>query len=622
VKNFPLVLIFNFLIFSSGFGKIVYVDIDATGAKNGKSWQNAFVDLRQGLSASSSGDQIWVAEGTYVPGTKSSDSYALRSGVEIYGGFKGTETKRTERNWLTNKTTLSGDIGVKGDKLDNISQILQADGISGPVILDGFIISDGYSTGFTAGGMVIENCSPSIKNCVFENNQANGGFSSGGAVTITGFDGPGSPEFINCIFRLNSSSVIGGAVHSNNDDNRPFFKGCLFEKNTAVRGAAIHNGGGIVTSINCTFVGNSAEKGAASYTASGNVTSYINCIVWDNTSTVSTSDIANIGSKAISMATYSIVEGGFTGTGNLAGNPQFVSASDFNIKSTSPAKNSADPNSATYKLPALDLNGTNRVTFKKLDRGAYEYRCTAADATKETINVTTCSEYTAPSGKLITEPGTHTDVIPNYNGCDSVITINVTINATSASIKVTECLSYTLNNQTYTKSGVYVQTLTNSKGCDSLLTLDLTINEVDATIGHLGNTLTAQAQEATYQWIDCGTGELLGDTSRTFTATKDGSYAVIVTQNGCSDTSTCIELTPSGLINQAALLWAIYPNPAASIVTVVGGDITKVEILDVRGTRIAMATIIGNDRFSVEGLAQGYYWVRINDALIMPLVKE
>ena len=101
---------------TAALADVIYVDIDATGADDGTSWSNAFTDLQAALAASASGDEIWVAEGTYLP-TDTADrtiSFAMKDGVGIYGGFDGTETLRSQRNPAVNVTVLSGDIGGSG----------------------------------------------------------------------------------------------------------------------------------------------------------------------------------------------------------------------------------------------------------------------------------------------------------------------------------------------------------------------------------------------------------------------------------------------------------------------------------------------------------------------------
>ena len=99
--------------------------------------------------------------------------------------------------------------------------------------------------------------------------------------------------------------------------------------------------------------------------------------------------------------------------------------------------------------------------------------CSSSSSIAETV----CDTYTAPSGAVYSSTGIYTDTILNAVFCDSVITIDLTVNySSSLTLNETACGSYTLNNQTYTSSGTYAQILTNAAGCDSTITLDLTIN--------------------------------------------------------------------------------------------------------------------------------------------------
>jgi len=609
----------------SGFmaqSKTIFVSEKATGTKNGTTWANAYVGLQSALSAAKSGDEIWVAEGVYIPGNTSSSIFELKSGVSLYGGFFGDEKSKNERDWRQYKTVLSGEIGDANLLTDNIEQILKADEANGTVHVDGFTVSKGYSTGFMAGGLLIEACSPVFQNCIFENNHAQGGFSSGGAVTITGFDGVASPEFINCIFKDNTCSVIGGAVHINNVGNKPVFKGCLFENNTAVRGAALHNGGGDITTYNCTFVKNTADKGAASYTSSGNTTTHINAIIWSNDSKQSI-DIANSSSSATTKASYSIVQGGFSGTGNIASDPQFSSSIGYELSTNSPARNSADQTVVSL-LAKEDLNGTSRVTYKKLDRGAYESICDPKNATSASITENSCGPFTAPSGRVLTTSGTYQDVIPNYNGCDSVITIELSINNNDTSFTVTSCISYQLNDKTYDKTGVYTQVLTNSKGCDSTINLDLTINQVNTEVNQNGGTLASEANAATYQWINCTDNSPVdGANAQQFTPTEDGDYAVVVTKNGCTDTSDCITMTPSGLPFVSAGALKMYPNPAHSQLYIEFQYTEPQEVIfrDMSGREWNLGYIDNGTLLPIGFLQPGMYIVRVGQLHPQQLVK-
>ena len=81
------------------------------------------------------------------------------------------------------------------------------------------------------------------------------------------------------------------------------------------------------------------------------------------------------------------------------------------------------------------------------------------------------------AGNIITNSGTYFDTLPNTLGCDSVVTLNLTIkNSVATSDSITACDSTTWNGATYTTSGIYTQTLQTINGCDSVVTMDITIN--------------------------------------------------------------------------------------------------------------------------------------------------
>ena len=100
--------------------------------------------------------------------------------------------------------------------------------------------------------------------------------------------------------------------------------------------------------------------------------------------------------------------------------------------------------------------------------------------TTSTINVSVCQTYTVPSGdETYTVSGVYHDTIPNAANCDSIITINLTIkNNTTATISPIACGSYTVpsGDETYTVSGTYMDTIPNAAGCDSILTINLTVS--------------------------------------------------------------------------------------------------------------------------------------------------
>ncbi len=178
-------------------------------------------------------------------------------------------------------------------------------------------------------------------------------------------------------------------------------------------------------------------------------------------------------------------------------------------------------------------------------------------------NLNSCNNYFFNNQSLTTS-GTYYDTLANANGCDSIITLNLTINTpTSNILNQTSCNSYFFNNQTLTLSGTYYDTLVNSTGCDSIISLNLTINNPNNTITQSGATLTANAFGATYQWVNCASFSIIpNETNQSYTATTNGDYALIITQNGCKDTSVCVTVSGVGFseIPKESFI-QISPNP-------------------------------------------------------------
>ena len=180
------------------------------------------------------------------------------------------------------------------------------------------------------------------------------------------------------------------------------------------------------------------------------------------------------------------------------------------------------------------------------------------NSTSSTIFQTVCDSYTSPSGNIYTSTGVYADTITNLAGCDSIITINLTLtgNSTSSTISETACGSYILNGQTYSSSGTYTQTLINVAGCDSTITLDLTINPNDFGIDLQANpsagqspllvifdnnTPNAAAYNFTWYFGD-GTSELNNAGFVSHTYAVDGLWDVVIVAEeiatGCTDTLT------------------------------------------------------------------------------------
>jgi len=178
--------------------------------------------------------------------------------------------------------------------------------------------------------------------------------------------------------------------------------------------------------------------------------------------------------------------------------------------------------------------------------------------------------------------------------------LNLTIyNNTNGTDTQTACETFTwIDGNTYTannNTATYTIIGGNINGCDSIVTLDLTINTVDTSITLNDPVLSANVTGASYQWVNCPSmSPINGATDQSYTPTTNGSYAVIITQNACSDTSACYSIASLNIIeNNFKNTLQVYPNPITKNFSVdLGesyGNIT-VTILDIKGKVIQIKT--------------------------------
>jgi hypothetical protein len=249
-----IILIFFSFLFCDVSAQI-YVKANAVGANNGTSWHNAYTSLKNAITHASSGDQIWVAEGTYYPttGTSRSSYFHLKNGVEIYGGFPKTgNPTMSDRDYNAHPTIMSGDIGVHGDSTDNSYHVIYNNGtINNTAVLDGFIIEKGY--GSSGVGIYLRNASPTIRNCTIRNNYST---SNGAGIYLNG----ASPVIKNCIITENQTIAAnrsGGGIYISGSSN-PSITNCTISKNVATyRGGGIYD---ISTAHTNAISGNTIEN--------------------------------------------------------------------------------------------------------------------------------------------------------------------------------------------------------------------------------------------------------------------------------------------------------------------------------------------------------------------------
>lgn len=384
----------------SAFGAAtIYVRSSASGANNGTSWTNAYTELQAALATAVATDEIWVAAATYKP-TATADrtiSFALKNGVGVYGGFAGTETMRSQRNPSVNVTILSGDIGTVGVATDNSYHVVTSDlTVTATGILDGFTVTAGRADGAgdptdRGGAVYINQGSPAFVGCIFSGNYAG---NRGAGVRVAA----GSPSFTSCTFQGNFSESAGAGLSAASVGSMQV-RSCIFRNNTVNNSTG---GGGIEATDNTTVVnsvvaqnspngmnflgGNNAFiNSTVAYNASlgvalfANPNSIVNSIIYGNPN-----GAIFLGISGIATVSYSDVQGGYAGTGNIDANPLFVSApADLRLGSGSPAidaaNNAAVPGGVTADLAGLprffdDPSAPNvgAGTPPIVDMGAYE----------------------------------------------------------------------------------------------------------------------------------------------------------------------------------------------------------------------------------------------------------
>ena len=308
-------------------GKIIYVDDDAAGADDGTSWADAYKYLQDALADANSAEkpvEIKVAQGIYKPdlggGNTAGDreaTFQLINDVILKGSFAGFgELDPDARDVAAYETILSGDLN--GDDVEvatidlpeeptrgeNSYHVVTGSSTDETAVLDDFTTTGGNASGFILG----------------DEPPWDYRLRRGGGM----YNYEGSPTLTNCTFSWNSVYQDGGGMY--NYQSSPTLTNCTFSGNSAV-GGAVHTGGGMCngtnsspTLTNCIFSGNLAQiAGGGMRNLENSNPTLTNCILWGNTSFYTSSSIS--GNAIIS---YSNIQGGFPGEGNIDTDPLFL----------------------------------------------------------------------------------------------------------------------------------------------------------------------------------------------------------------------------------------------------------------------------------------------------------
>lgn len=655
----------------------IYVNKSATGANNGTNWANAYTDLQSALVAAVAADQIWIAVGTYYPSiaidfdgaggaTVREATFKIPSNVKVYGGFNGTETLVTQANPQNNIVVLSGDIGVPAVATDNCYHVVYTLNAGSSTELNGVTITGGRADLFggnnrnaSAGGWLnfssgADTASPAITKVIFDSNYA--AAFGGGLGNWVQSGGICHSIITNCIFSYNHGDWQAGGIwtsaYSGGKGNLTIYNSLFYNNSTTGAGAAIYNDGRFggaqsnTTIYNCSFYGNTAAAGQGAIrnendgagASNGKVT---NSILWNNTGGSWSNH-----STASMIANYTLINEATVSTGTTAGagmiyntNPSFTNAtaSDFTLQANSPAINAGN-NAAN--LTSIDLAGNPRIANTTIDCGAYEFDpCKTPVLGTDTR--TACNSYKWIDGNTYT--ASNNSAIFNIvggaaNGCDSLVTLNLTINKSSTGTDTrTACNSYKwIDGNIYTSSNnsaTFNIVGGAANGCDSLVTLNLTFKSVsDITVSKSGLTLSANNTAATYQWLDCNKNNavIANETGKAFTAKANGNYAVELTENGCVDTSVCVAITTVGIVeNNFGDGFVVYPNPTSGNLSIDLGAVyenAEIVITDISGKMVASKKLTQSQfiHLSLEEPA-GVYMASIeagNKRALIRLVKK
>ena len=271
----------------AGIPGVWYVKPLATG--DGTSWADAG-DLVSVLPQTKSGDEVWIARGTYRPGKEREATFRLVSGVAIYGGFRGDETARTQRDPELNVVVLDGDLlgnDAPGfaNRDDNAYHVVSAIDCDANTLLDGLTIEGGAATGDGQGPKAESNDqgaainifggNPVFVGLVIEDNLA----ANHGAIND---HGEGS-LYVDCDFRFNRSLGFGGALYLHDHAESTVQDSCFVDNESRLEGGALYirsiKGALIEDSM---FERNRSARGGGTFAAAGARPMIMRCDYTDN----------------------------------------------------------------------------------------------------------------------------------------------------------------------------------------------------------------------------------------------------------------------------------------------------------------------------------------------------
>lgn len=341
---------------------IIHVNASARGLNDGSSWEDGFLTIEDALALAASGSQIWIAEGTY----RLQSTLVLPDGVQIYGGFSGTEGDVAQADPLTRLTVISGD--KNGDDgpgfqnvTDNIGPLIHA---GEGTLLSGLVLTRGVNTG-DGGALRTEDVMTVRRTTFFENRAANGG-------AVSAYRG-GNVHYENVRFIGNEAVSDGGAIHVN-WSSAATIHGALFSSNMAGNhgGALSLNWSDESQIVNATFANNQAAAGGAFYNDTRADARIQNSILWNNMPDALDEDEFN-GPHFVLTTTSNINDQASPFVDPSGADNQLATLDDnYRLDAAANCCRDKGSNSAVPESLQTDLDGEPRISGT-VDTGGFEY---------------------------------------------------------------------------------------------------------------------------------------------------------------------------------------------------------------------------------------------------------
>ncbi|MFP9118756.1 T9SS type A sorting domain-containing protein, partial [Flavobacterium sp. RNTU_13] len=166
----------------------------------------------------------------------------------------------------------------------------------------------------------------------------------------------------------------------------------------------------------------------------------------------------------------------------------------------------------------------------------------------------------------------------------------------------------------------------NAGQCATAANMTVEVTSIDTAVTVFSNTITATTSSlgATYQWIDCANNQpIAGETDFFYVAMENGSYSVIITENGCSATSECTVISGLGIKPVVKSNWKLYPNPTSDVLFIDTNETLDIVITDMTGKTIIHQRLkLGENSIKVSNLSSGVYIVNSDSGMHAKFIKK